>query len=444
MVVNFHIGQSRQNKALIASTTIFALAFATWTLFSIIGLRIKENLDLTNAEFGILVATPVLTGALSRLFLGVLADQFGGRLIFALVLFVTAAATWSVSLVDSYPMYLLTALGVGLSGGTFAVGVAYVSRWYSQEKQGTALGIFGMGVAGSALTSFGASFLMADYGWDGTVRIYAVILAVAAILFWFATEDDPTFKERRSSKHAPSFLKQFEPLKKLQVWRFALYYFFVFGGFVALALWLPKYYMGVYSLDIKTAGLLTTLFALPGGIFRAVGGILSDKYGARRVMYWTFIACVLCTFILSYPATTYIIKGIKEDIQFTLMMSLPVFVTMTLVLSIFMSFGMGAVFKHIPVYYPHHVGSVGGMVGLIGGLGGFILPIVFGFLNDIIGVWTGCFMLLFALVSSAFIWMHVTIIFLERKEHPSLRGPKFLPELHDLSTSQIQVKEDKV
>jgi len=444
MIATLNISKSQRNKALIASTIIFALAFATWTLFSIIGLKIKDNLGLTNAEFGILIATPVLTGALSRLFLGVLADQFGGRIVFVLVLFVTAAATWGISLVNSYPMYLLMALGVGLSGGTFAIGVAYVSRWYPKEKQGTALGIFGMGVAGSALTSFCAPLLMASYGWDGTARIYAVILAVAAIIFWFATEDDPTFKERRSSKQAHSFLKQFEPLKRLQVWRFSLYYFFVFGGFVALALWLPKYYMGVYGLDIKTAGLLTTLFALPGGIFRAAGGILSDKHGARRVMYWTFIVCVLCTFILSYPATTYIIKGIKGDIQFTLVTSLPVFVIMTLILSIFMSFGMGAVFKHIPVYYPNHVGSVGGMIGLIGGLGGFILPIVFGFLNDIIGVWTGCFMLLFALVISAFVWMHVTIIFLERKEHPSLRGPKFLPELHAQVTSQIQAQEDKL
>lgn len=419
----------RQKKALIASTLIFALAFATWTLFSIIGIKIKENLGLSNAEFGILVATPVLTGALSRLFLGVLADQFGGRLVFVLVLAVAAAATWSVSLIDSYSMYLLAALGVGLTGGTFAVGVAYVSRWYPKEKQGTALGIFGMGVAGSALTSFGAPFLMASYGWDGAARIYAVVLAIAAVIFWLATEDDPTFKERCADKQQPSFLKQFEPLRKLQVWRFSLYYFFVFGGFVALALWLPKYYMGVYGLDIKTAGLLTTLFALPGGIFRAVGGVLSDRHGARRIMYWTFMACVICTFALSYPATTYIVKGIEGDIRFALAISLPVFVAMTMVLSIFMSFGMAAVFKHIPVYYPNHVGAVGGMVGLIGGLGGFVLPIAFGFSNDMIGVWTSCFMLLFALVSVALIWMHGAIRIMERKEHPELKAPRFLPEL---------------
>jgi NNP family nitrate/nitrite transporter-like MFS transporter len=424
-----NITPSRSNKALFASTFLFALAFATWTLFSIIGLTIKDNLGLNDAEFGILVATPVLTGALSRLFLGVLADQFGGRIVFVLVLFIAAAATWSVSLIDSYPMYLLAGLGVGLTGGTFSVGVAYVSRWYPKGKQGTALGIFGIGVAGSAITSFGAPLLMAAYGWDGTARIYATILVIAAVLFWFVTEDDPTFKERRANKQTLPFLKQFEPLKKLQVWRFSLYYFFVFGGFVALALWLPKYYMGVYGLDIKTAGLLTTLFALPGGIFRAVGGILSDKYGARRVMYWTFIACVICTFILSYPATTYIVKGIEADMQFAFAISLPLFAATTFILSIFMSFGMAAVFKHIPVYYPNHVGAVGGMVGLIGGLGGFILPIIFGISNDVIGVWTSCFMLLFALVSIAFVWMHITVIYLERREHPSLRGPKFLPEL---------------
>ncbi len=419
----------RQYKALVLSAILFALTFATWTLFSILGIQIKQNLGLSDSQFGILVATPVLTGAISRLFLGALTDQFGGRIVFVTVLLITAAATWSVSLADSYNMYLLTALGVGLAGGTFSVGVAYVSRWFSREKQGTALGLFGIGVAGSALTSFGAPLLVANYGLGGTAHIYAIVLLVAAIIFAFISEDDPSFKERRKNKQQNSLLRQFEPLKRLQVWRFALYYFFVFGGFVALALWLPKYYMGVYGLDIKTAGLLTTLFALPAGIFRAVGGALSDKFGARRIMYLVFIVCVACTFLLSYPATTYSVKGIQGDIQFSLAITLPIFVAIMFVLSIFMSFGMAAVFKHIPVYYPNNVGAVGGMVGLIGGLGGFLLPIAFGLSNTFIGVWTSCFMILFTLVGIAFVWMHVTIILLERSQNPALRGPKFLPEL---------------
>lgn len=419
----------RQKKALVLSTVLFALTFATWTLFSIIGIQIKENLGLSDSQFGLLVATPVLTGAISRLFLGVLTDRFGGRIVFILTLLTSATATWSISLINSYMICLLVALGVGVSGGVFTIGIAYVSRWFPREKQGSALGLFGIGVAGSAITSFGAPLLMAAYGWDGTARIYAAVLVVAAIIFALIAEDDPTLNERRASQNNTSILKQFEPLKRLQVWRFSLYYFFVFGGFVALTLWLPKYYMGVYGLDIKTAGFLTTFFALPAGIFRAVGGLLSDKYGARRIMYLTFMVCVICTFILSYPATTYTVKGIKGDIVFSMGIALPTFVIIMLLLSIFMSFGMAAVFKHIPVYYPNHVGAVGGMVGLIGGMGGFILPIAFGYFNSIIGVWTSCFMILFVLVSIAFVWMHVTIVLLERKQYPSLGTPKFLPEL---------------
>lgn len=430
----------KQRKALFLSTVLFALTFATWTLFSILGIEIKQTLELSDSQFGILVATPVLTGAISRLFLGALTDQIGGRKVFIATLLVTAGSTWCIALVQSYHMYLLVALGVGLAGSTFSIGVAYVSRWYSRDKQGTALGLFGIGVAGSALTSFGAPMLIASYGVAGTAQIYAVTLVTITIIFALIAEDDPTLAERRNKMQKTLMIHQFEPLKRLQVWRFALYYFFVFGGFVALALWLPKYYMGVYGVDIKTAGLLTTLFALPAGIFRAVGGILSDKYGARRIMYLVFAVCVACTFILSYPATTYNVQGIEGEIAFSLSISLPVFVVLMLMLSIFMSFGMAAVFKHIPVYYPNNVGAVGGMVGLIGGLGGFFLPIVFGLSNSIIGVWTSCFMILFVLVSIAFVWMHVTIILLERRQHPSLRGPKFLPELEIQASNKFHEK----
>lgn len=157
-------------------------------------------------------------------------------------------------------------------------------------------------------------------------------------------------------------------------------------------------------------------------------------------MYLVFAVCVACTFILSYPATTYNVQGIEGEIAFSLSISLPVFVVLMLMLSIFMSFGMAAVFKHIPVYYPNNVGAVGGMVGLIGGLGGFFLPIVFGLSNSIIGVWTSCFMILFVLVSIAFVWMHVTIILLERRQHPSLRGPKFLPELEIQASNKFHEK----
>ena len=424
------ITSSQQTKSLAVSTIAFTACFAVWTIFSIIGIKIKQNLGLSDSQFGLLVATPILTGSLSRIFLGIWTDQFGGRIVYFCLMITTSIAVGLLSTVSTYEMYLAAALGVGLAGGSFAVGIAYVSRWYESSKQGTALGIFGMGNVGAAITNFGAPFLLVAYGWENVARIYAAILFVMALIFWFSTEEDPVTKARkqRGEKVRPA-LMQMEPLKHARVWRFAIYYFFVFGGYVALALWLPRYYMGVYGLEIQTAGMLAAAYALPGSVFRALGGWLSDKIGARKVMYVTFLGCLSCLFFLSYPATDYLVHGIKGPIKFSIAIGIVPFVMITIMLGFFMSLGKAAVYKHIPVYYPDHVGSVGGLVGLIGGLGGFILPISFGVMNDVIGVWTSCFMLMFGIVAISLTWMHFAIIISDKRLHPELQGPKSLPEM---------------
>lgn len=342
----------------------------------------------------------------------------------------TSVAVWLLSSVESYPMFLLAALGIGLAGGSFAVGVAYVSRWFESARQGTALGTFGIGNVGAAVTNFFAPFLVLALGWQDTARVYAAVLLTTAVLFFLMTEDDPVTAERkRRGEKAPAAFLQLEPLKRLQVWRFSLYYFFAFGGFVAFSLWLPRYYVGVYGVDLKTAGILASAYSFTS-LLRAVGGILADKWGARRMMYLSFIGSVVCTFFLSYPATDYIVHGIEGPIRFTLAMPWWLFVLMTMLLGLFMTLGSAAVYKHIPVYYPHHVGAVGGLVGMIGGLGGFILPICFGIMNDLIGVWTSCFMLMFTLVAIALIWMHLAIRRMEQAALAEELGK--LPELPEM------------
>ena len=432
--------KSKQTKALTVSTVSFTACFAVWTIFSIIGLQIKINLGLTDTQFGILVATPILTGSLSRIFLGIWADQYGGRRVYTLLMLLTSVGVWLLSFVETYPMFLLAALFIGLAGGSFAVGIAYVSRWYEKERQGTALGIFGMGNVGAAVTNFGAPYLLFAFGWEQTAVIYASILFITAILFFLFTKEDPATAGRKAKREKviPA-LMQLTPLKRLQVWRFALYYFFVFGAFVALALWLPRYYVGAYGLDIKQAGLFAMMYALPGSIFRALGGWLSDRFGGRAVMYWTFIGSGIICFLLSYPATSYIVQGIEGPIKFDIVMGLTPFVILTIFLGFFMSLGKAAVYKHIPVYYSDNVGSVGGLVGMIGGLGGFILPITFGVMNDLIGVWTACFMLLFVLVGTALIWMHFTIRRMERAYVPELGALPELPEMAELHTAKTRV-----
>ncbi|MCU7430267.1 MFS transporter [Paracoccus denitrificans] len=426
----------QQQKALWLSTTAFTLCFAVWTIFSIIGITIKEELGLTEFEYGVLIATPILTGSLVRLILGVWTERYGGRLVFSLQMLFTGIATWALTWAESYAGFLLAALGVGMAGGSFIIGVAYVSKWFPAQRQGTALGIFGMGNVGAAVTKFIAPFILVAWGWQAVAQIWAVGIALMGVVFLLVARDDPDFEARRAQGiAAPTLAEQFAPLKRLQVWRFALYYFFVFGGFVALALWLPHYLTQVYGVDLRVAGMAAAAFSLSASIFRAYGGVLSDRFGARTVMYWTFGFSALFLFMLSYPPTDYTIRGKDGLISFSTEMGLWPFVVTLFALGFFMSLGKAAIFKHIPVYYPNHVGAVGGLVGMIGGLGGFILPIVFGALLDLTGIWTSSFALLFLVVVVSMAWMHLSIRAMERRAQGRAldRLPNFpeLAEVHD-------------
>ncbi len=404
------IDATAQRTALTASTVAFTVCFAAWTIFAIIGIRIRDELGLSETEFGLLVGTPILTGSLIRVALGIWTDLYGGRIVFVATMLAAAAATFLLTYAHTYPQMLLAALGVGIAGGSFAVGVAYVSRWFPPEKQGLALGIFGAGNVGSAVTKFLAPLVLVAWGWQAVAEIWAAALVFMAVVFWFTTSDDPVVTERRKAGIRPKGAwLELEPLKNIQVWRFSLYYFFVFGAFVALSLWLPQYLINVYGLDIRAAGMIAAFFSVPASLFRAYGGHLSDVYGARRVLYWTFLVSVVATFVLAYPPADYTVRTLQGPVAFHIEMGLIGFTVAVFILGFFMALGKAAVYKHIPVYYPEHVGAVGGLVGMIGGLGGFLLPILFGVLLDLTGLWTSCFMALFLLVVGALLWMHVSV-----------------------------------
>ncbi len=402
-------------RALWMSTIAFTVCFAVWTIFSIIGIRIKEELGLSETQFGLLVGTPILTGSLVRVVLGVWTSRYGGRLVYTATMLTAALATFLLAFARTYPEMLLAALGVGLAGGSFAVGVTYVSRFFPQEKQGTALGIFGAGNVGAAVTKFLAPFVLLAWGWQSVALIWAGVLAVMAVIFWFTTSDDPIIRGQVGRGEArTSLLQEFAPLKNMKVWRFALYYFFAFGAFVALSLWLPRYLIGVYGFELTTAGMVAASFSIPGSIFRAYGGVLSDRIGARTVLYCTFTVAAVATFILSLPPTDFVAHGIGGRIGFHFAVGPAAFVVVIFILGFFMSLGKAAVYKQVPSYYPDNVGAVGGLVGMIGGLGGFVLPIAFGFLNDVTGLWQSCFMLLFVLVIVCLAWMHFAVRRMER------------------------------
>jgi NNP family nitrate/nitrite transporter-like MFS transporter len=415
------------------STIALTACFAVWTIFSIVGIRIKQDLGLNDAAFGLLVGTPILTGSIVRIPLGIWTDQIGGRRLNLLVMLLAALATFLLSHAQTYVQMLLAAAGVGLAGGGFSISVAYLSKFYGNAKQGAVLGVLGAGNVGAAVTQFAAPLVMLAFGWRAVAQDWAVALAAIAILVFLTSRDDAgSIARRAGGARAQTAPMRLEPLRSLQVWRFALYYLFVYGAFVALALWLPLYLAGVYRLNIAAAGALAAAFTIPGSLFRIFGGWLSDRIGARQVMYFSFGVSVLCTFLLSYPSTTYIIDGSNGPITFRLAIGLVPCAMLLFCLGFAMGLGNAAVYKHIPAYYPDHVGLVGGMVGTIGGLGGFILPLAFGALSDATHVASSCFMLLFVLVGAGLIWMHLAIRRMELRQTPELSRLPELPEMASL------------
>jgi NNP family nitrate/nitrite transporter-like MFS transporter len=394
----------KRYTVLAMNTLAFTVNFAIWTMFSIIGIRIKAQLGLSETEFGLLVATPILTGSLIRLPLGVLTDRYGGRIVYFIQMLLVAIPTYGLAFATQYWQYLVIGLFVGLAGGSFAVGIAYTSAWFPKEKQGTAMGIFGAGNAGAAVTNLVAPLIVVAYGWRMVPQVYSISMLVMAIVFWFFTYPDPKHEERKQKKQYPTLAQQLAPLTEARVWRFGLAYYFVFGGFVALALWLPKYYIGEYGLDLKTAAFITMFFTLPSGLIRALGGFVSDKWGGDTVTWWVFWVSIVCLFFLAYPSTTLTIHGIKGDVSVKIGVGVVLFTILVFIVGIAQGIGKASVYRSLADHYPDNMGSVGGLVGVIGGLGGFSLPIMFGIAADATNVRSSTFMLMYAVLAGVMIW----------------------------------------
>jgi NNP family nitrate/nitrite transporter-like MFS transporter len=409
-------GSRSHARALGLSIGAGAASFSAWVLLSIVGVAIKQEYGLTETVFGMLIAAPILVGALVRVMFGVWAEHSDPRRIFTLMLIAGAVAALLLSFAGSLPVVAIASLGLGVVGGAFAVAVAYLAKWYPAERQTHVLDLLGVCIGGAAITQLGAPLLMAAYGWRAVALVWAGGLFATAALLWMAAPEDPiSAAERTGTRRVVPWLTTLEPLRRVQVWRFALYYFFLFGGFVALALWLPNYVVGAYGLDIGSAGLIAALFSLSAAVGRIYGGSLCRDYGARRIMYWAFGVATVVTFLLSYPATDYVMQGVGGAVRFHMETGIFAFAVAIAVLGFFTAIGQTAVYEHIPRYYPDHVGVVGGLVGMIGAFGGFVLPVLFGIAGDLMGVWQSCFMLLFVVVSIALVWMHVAIRYMERE-----------------------------
>ncbi|UYZ74725.1 MFS transporter [Moraxella bovis] len=396
--------KSKQLLVLISSTIAFTVCFMIWMMFAVLGIPIQNALDLSETQFGLLAATPVLTGSLVRLPLGMMTDKYGGRIVFFALMIACVVPIFLMSYANAYWQFLVLGLFAGLAGGSFSVGIAYVAKWFEAERQGFAMGVFGAGNAGSALTKMVGPAIIVYGGWQFLPKVYAGIMLITAIGFWFMSFDK---KEHRSASNA-SFASQLAVLKDPNVWRYSQYYSIVFGGYVALALWMTKYYVNEYGFSLQTAAFLAACFSLPGGVLRALGGWLSDRYSAHTVTWWVLWASFLFLFVLSYPQTSLVVQTVDGERAFHIGLNSTIFTILIFLLGIAFAIGKASVFKYLSDEYKDNMGAVSGVVGLAGGLGGFILPIMFGAAVDITGVRSSAFMIMFGVVWVSLVWIYIS------------------------------------
>ena len=480
------------HKILFFNTLAFTICFAAWMLNGVLVTFLVDNqvFDWGPVEIGWLMGIPVLTGALFRLPAGILTDKFGGKPVLGILLLICAIPMFLLSYADSFFSFALSSFGFGLTGVSFAIGIAFTSVWYPKHRQGTALGIFGAGNAGAALTTLFAPTLLnwltndgaQIEGWRTLPKIYACILLGMGIIFFLFTEN------KKPATSEKTIGKMLAPLKNVRVWRFGLYYFLVFGCFVAFSQWLVPYFVNVYYMPLVTAGIFAALFSFPSGVIRAAGGWMSDKWGARRVMYWVLGLSVIICFMLIVPQMEINSPGrgvmaqragtvtsvdessvTVEDQRYPVrartgkldniddrMLVLPtkevwqepivqvgdrvtkkqllakgvtriyfqanvwIFAVLVILIGSIWGIGKAGVYKYIPDYFPEEVGVVGGMVGVLGGLGGFVCPIIFGYLLEGTGLWTSCWMFMLLLSLACLIWMHRVVSKMMKTQVPNL------------------------
>jgi NNP family nitrate/nitrite transporter-like MFS transporter len=400
------IQQKHSYRALSLATLAFAACFSVWTLYSIIGIELKSGLNLTATEFGLLLAAPIFTGAIFRVPVGFLSERVSCRNLFFWQMLLAVPPLFYLPYVETFTEYILLGFVLGLSGVSFTIGIRYVTDWFDTKQQGFALGVFGAGNAGAAITLVLVPFIVEAYGWQDIGPIYgAGMLAMAIIFRLFAPEISKYYQEKKN--HDLAF--HLAPLRDVQVWRFGLYYYFVFGSFLALILWLPQYYMEAYELSLTKALALTLLFVTTSSMVRAVGGWFADKFGARAVNWSAFWICMVCLFFLSYPPSTMIIHGVSKDVKISFEVNVWLFTFLIFVIGIAQGVGRASVYKIIYDYYPNHMGSVGGVIAAVGALGGCTLPVMFGLAVDFIGVYSACFMLLYGVLALCMMAMYLAL-----------------------------------
>ena len=361
--------QSSPTTQLAMGTGAFAFCFAVFGTMSAMMPILSRQMHLTAVQKSIAVAVPVLLGSLGRIPLGMLTDRFGGRSVFSVVMLLSITPAFLMGGVHDYTHLIACGLFIGIALASFSVGVGFVSGWYSPEQQGFALGVYGAGNIGQSLAAFGSPLIAAAYGLKWGFWLFGFLLTVWLAIFLLLARNAP----RRGA--AKSFREIVRPLNDGRSWVLSLFYFLTFGGFVAMAVYLPIFLTEMFKLTPQDAGLRTAGFVVLTTAMRPVGGILADKIGGRTILKFVF------------PATS----------GMALFLACPMMVTFAigaLGMAAAIGLGNGAVFKLVPEYFPDSVGSVTGLVGAAGGMGGFFPPLLLGVIKQHTGAFTGGFVLL--------------------------------------------------
>ena len=437
--IHTHHPKRERYAVMLYSTIGFTAFFAVWVTFAICGIPIRKEFGLTESQLAMLMSASILSGSILRLNFGIWADQFGGKRVFTLLFLLTAVPCYLFSQMPqaseggTYNTLLLYSFLIGLAGNSFAIGIAWTSAWFPKNEQGFALGVFGAGNVGASITKLLAPTLVIlipitgigfiPGGWRFVPFIYSIMLLVTAAIIWFGTPSH----DRKPAK-GRGFLELLKPLKSIRTWRFGLYYIVVFGAYVAYSFWLPKYYVDVFGLDLKIAGILTAVFfVFPASLLRPLGGWFSDKFGARRIMYWVFGGMLIATLFLSMPdgyITVAVPQKFNPNGEIDILhysMTVWSFTILIFIVGVGMGIGKAAVYRYIPDYFPDDVGAVGGLVGLLGAMGAFFMPPIFAWSLVKTGLPQTAFFVLFLITAISFIWMHLVVLQLLGEAAPKLK-----------------------
>ena len=353
-------------RNLVLATLASTVGFWAWTVIGPLSKRYATEMHLSPGQTAILVAMPIFVGSIARVPVGALTDKFGGRLMFTVILGVTAPLvllTGVVGGMHNFPLLVVVAFFLGIAGTVFAIGIPFCSAWYESHRKGFATGVFGAGMVGTAVSAFFTPRLVAATGYFTTHVIIAAIVAVSAVLCWLMLRDSPA----RAGVPVEPVVPKLKAAFKLKVtWQLCFLYAVVFGAFVAFSNYLPTYLANVYSYDPTAAGTRTAGFAVAAVIARPVGGTLADKLGPKVITLLSLAGTIVCAVLVAFQPSGEHVYG-------------PLFLLMAL----FLGLGTGGVFAWVGRATPAaNVGTVGGVIAAAGGLGGYFPPLVMGATYD--------------------------------------------------------------